>query len=170
MHRAYEMAREVLRYEPDTGLFRWKVNRGKCKAGQVAGTKHSEGYVQINTCGRLLLAHRLAWFFVYGKLPDCLIDHRNGQRDDNRIDNLREADHSLNGQNQRKPQKGNKSGVLGVYQRNCSGKWYAAITRKGESFTFGPYDTKKKAALAYANAKRSIHPYAPKEADTCNAS
>lgn len=170
MQQAYAKAAEVLSYETDTGLFRWKVSRGKCKAGQIAGTRHSEGYVQINTGGKILLAHRLAWFIVHGRLPEPMVDHRNGVRNDNRIDNLREADHSMNGQNQRSAQKGNKSGVLGVHQRKDTGKWYANIARRGESMSFGPFDSKNKAARAYANAKRWFHPYAPTEASTCSAS
>jgi hypothetical protein len=58
--------------------------------------QNSLGYVQIKISGKLYHAHRLAWLYVYGYMPEKEIDHINRIRDDNRIANLREATSQLN--------------------------------------------------------------------------
>ena len=85
--------RQLLDYEPATGVFTWKVNRSIVKAGQKAGVNPhgGDGYPRIGVDGQQCLAHRLAWLHVHGRFPDDEIDHINGIRSDNRLSNLREA-------------------------------------------------------------------------------
>ena len=82
-----------LNYEPETGIFTWKkAKRGHTKAGAKAGTIRPNGYINITINRKPYYAHRLAWFYTTGQWPTHHIDHINGVRDDNRIENLREAD------------------------------------------------------------------------------
>lgn len=84
--------RELLMYDPTSpsGL-RWKVDgyNNSYKAGDVAGCTHSgaTGYYQIVIRGKKYLSHRVVYFLVYGEWPDT-VDHINGNRKDNRIENL----------------------------------------------------------------------------------
>ena len=78
-----EKLKGLLRYEPEAGVFRWKIN------GDVAGKIDGLGYIVITACGKKYLAHRLAWFFIHGYFSEYQIGHVNGKRDDNRIKNLR---------------------------------------------------------------------------------
>jgi len=87
-----ELLNELLEYNPDTGVLRWKVSRGgHIRAGKVAGGKEGSGYIHIMIMKKAYKAHRVIWKMVYGNDPDVdkVIDHINQVRDDNRICNLR---------------------------------------------------------------------------------
>ena len=86
-----ELARDVMDYDPDTGVFRWKASRGARRAGAVAGHLASIGYWYIQVDGRHYLAHRLAWLITNGAFPADQIDHIDGDRANNRLANFREA-------------------------------------------------------------------------------
>ena len=103
-----------LNYDPDTGVFVWKAAFGKAKIGAVAGTPSAKGYLVIGVQGRRFLAHRLAWMFVFGAMPNGQLDHIDGNPANNRIANLREATNSQNHGN-RGPSRASTSGVKGVY-------------------------------------------------------
>jgi len=123
-----EVTRPVLlerfMYHPKSGELRRKKNSGTAKTGDLAGTLHSSGYIDVRVFGRLLKAHRIIWMMVYGSWPDTEIDHVNRIRNDNRIDNLREVKPFENMRN--KPiYTNNKSGIPGV--AFCKGKWHAVI-------------------------------------------
>ena len=97
-----DSVRDVLSYDPETGVFTWIDNYHKSKIGTVAGSlQKSLGYIKIGINGTYFSAHRLAWFFVHGEQP-YIIDHINHDRADNRIANLRNVDYVLNGLNQRR--------------------------------------------------------------------
>lgn len=81
-----------LHYDPDTGIFTWKVFSPGITIGKVAGAI-SSGYIRIKVHPSLQYAHRLAWLYVYGYFPEHGTDHINGIKTDNRIANLREATH-----------------------------------------------------------------------------
>lgn len=153
-----ERLRELLRYDPGTGIFTWRMNRsGGTKAGDVAGSDDGQGYVSIRIDGRAYLAHRLVWLYVYGVWPERQIDHRYGIRNDNRLSELREATNKQNQHNQRKAQGSNKSGLLGVsYSR---GKPRARIRVDGKQKHLGTFDTAELAQAAYLEAKAVLHPF-----------
>jgi hypothetical protein len=84
-----------------------------CFAGRPAGCITREGYIQISAGNnRAVLAHRVALFIVTGEAPPQ-VDHINGNRADNRAENLRAACSSVNGKNRRTP-RNNKSGYAGI--------------------------------------------------------
>lgn len=153
--------REALKYDRKTGMFTWKVlaNTNGALAGQVAGYKRDDGYIEIGFAGRAYRAHRLAWAFVHGAWPEGLLDHKNGVRDDNRLVNLRLTTRSLNLQNQRKPRSNNRTGLLGVspVKRRQGNAWRATIKVDGKHLHLGSFDCPQKAHRAYLKAKRSFH-------------
>lgn len=151
-----EQVAKKLRYECQTGLIYWTTR--PCPnvfPGDVAGTKKSNGYLQICIDGQLYKAHRLAWLLHYGEWPKENIDHINGDRSDNRISNLRDVDQFINMQNQRKGSSRNKSGLLGVSP--WKGRWKAEIFVSGKKKYLGLFDTANEAHAAYLNEKRGAH-------------
>jgi len=84
-----ERLREILDYNPLTGLFNYKVSRGNKKAGSIAGSLHKDnGYIQIRIDGKLYYAHKLAVLYTLGKFPEDPVKHLNSIKDDNRWENL----------------------------------------------------------------------------------
>ena len=96
--------------------------------------------------------HRLAWLMVYGRWPNEMIDHINGDRSDNRIENLREISAAENHYNLGVP-KSNKSGCVGVY-RSKEGNWCAEITKHSKKVHLGTFASLLEAAEARKAAER----------------
>ena len=151
-----EELRKLLYYEPDTGLFRWNVDRrGKAKAGRVAGSLNPTGYIFILINGRSFCAHRLAWAFYHNRDPGKMeIDHIDQNKSNNKIINLRLANSGQNNANAG-PQKRNKLGVKGVSY--CNGKFKAQICKNGKNYNFGYYDTIEEASNVYWAAAEEVH-------------
>lgn len=145
--------REVLAYDPDTGVFRWKAS-GRV-AGSLAGPSRRR---QIEVDGVARYANRMAWAYVTGEWPAGQVDHINGDRDDNRYRNLRVLPGTAeNKQNQSRGYSNNRTGVLGVSEVN--GRFRARIMVDGRSRSLGHFDTVDEAAAAYVAAKRKLHPF-----------
>ena len=155
-----ERLREVLDYDPATGVFTWKARTSpfsRVNVGDVAGGLKTKGYIRIKLDGRELLAHRLAWLYVNGEWPADQIDHISGIRTDNRIVNLRLATNAENQHNQRKPQADNTTGFLGVSPEY--GKFKARIVVDGKNKHLGMFHTPEEAHAAYVDAKRKLHKF-----------
>jgi hypothetical protein len=156
-----EKIKDLLKYDPDTGIFTWigksATRANRTKVGSQAGSLAQNGYTIISIFGNRILAHRLAWFFVYNKFPDKHIDHINGNRNDNRIENLRDISHKINCQNKKAPSSNNKSGYLGVHFSKVSNKWTSQITINRKCKSLGLFKTPEEAYAAYLRAKREIH-------------
>ena len=147
--------KELLHYDPETGLFVRKFSRGGTKAGSIAGTINGHGYVQICIDRKIYGAHRLALLYMTGEFPPQDTDHRNGIKIDNRFKNLRPASKMLNQQNRTKAHRNNPQGVLGVGKdRN---RYVARIKHQGKSIYLGGFDTIAEAGAAYQAAKRKFH-------------
>lgn len=154
-----QRARELLSYDPETGTLTWKVSRSRVRAGAQAGNLDHNGYVRVRIDGVGYLAHRVAWLIVHGSCPD-LLDHKNGNRLDNRLQNLRPASPRLNQAN-RRIAKNNTSGVKGIIKEKGRTKWRARIRFHGKLLHLGAFDTKEEAAAAYAsNAQRYFGEFA----------
>ena len=150
---------QILRYDCVTGEFYWSVNRrGGAKAGDLAGTVKTGGYIQINACAKLYYAHRLAWRFMHGSWPAGHIDHIDGNPSNNRIENLRDVSVLMNQQNQRRAHVSNKSsGFQGVSFDARTNRWMAKISINNTTKNLGRYDTPEQDHSAYLSAKRINH-------------
>jgi hypothetical protein len=105
-----------LDYEPETGVLRWKKSCGsRAKAGAIAGTINSKGYLTLKFRGFSLQAHRVAFAIYHGRWPIPCCDHINGRPTDNTLANLRECTLSDNQHNSRAP-RNNTTGIKGVCQ------------------------------------------------------
>jgi hypothetical protein len=147
-----EYIKSILDYNKDTGIFTWKVNKSKrSKIGSVAGWSDN-GYIKIEIDGKAYKAHRLAWLYVYGDIPEMIIDHANNNRSDNRIENLREATYQENSENYKTP-KTNKSGVKNVSWYKQLNKWVVSMSIKGKKKTIGYFDDLEFAELVAIEAR-----------------
>ncbi|MGY5366529.1 HNH endonuclease signature motif containing protein [Enterobacter oligotrophicus] len=137
---------ELLSYNPHTGEFTWISSpRNKNIAGKKAGTINGCGYIQVQIDGHRYLAHRLAWFYMYGKWPSKHIDHLSRVRTDNRICNLRDVDSRENHNNR----SNNSSGFPGVSWNPDRSKWRAHIRIDGKLKSLGGFDSPERASIAY---------------------
>ena len=143
-----DRVRELLDYTPLTGEFFWRitVNNNGARVGDKAGHTLNGRYWAISINGQKCLAHRLAWLISTGEDPgDLDVDHKDEDKMNNRLDNLRLATRSQNKANQRKPQ--------GYCFCKQTGRWLATIKVAGKMFNLGRFDTKEEARQAYVSAK-----------------
>ena len=141
MSLTQERLKELLHYDPETGVFTWRVARqGWIKAGDQAGSVQSTGYRLIGLAGRRYRASRLAFLYMLGRWPRADVDHKNRVRDDDMWHNLREANDSQN--------QGNRTGTRGVYKRG--NHWETSIAGR----YLGRFPTQEKAQAAYVAAAR----------------
>lgn len=147
-----ENIHKYLHYDPETGAFHW-INQNTKRIGRRLDYTCKDGYVIIDINGYVYSAHRLAWLYVHGYLPENWIDHINRNPSDNRIANLREASPQCNARNTGNP-KNNTSGVKGVNQ-NESGSWTASIKVSGKSIYLGTFRNFREAvAMRYEAEKK----------------
>ena len=145
--------RELFSYDGEAGHLVRLVSQGKVKKGKIAGCLRSDGYLSVRFDKKGYLAHRLIWALVYGEWP-VEIDHINGNRADNRLQNLRLATKSQNQAN-KGIQKNNTSGFKGV-TRTRFGKWRVQIQWKAKLMHFGHHSSKEEAAAVYCKAAKEL--------------
>jgi len=150
-----EYLKSILSYDAETGVFIWLIDRKPFKAGRIAGWKTDNGYIRISVLNKHYLAHRLAWLYVYGNFPNGEIDHKNMARDDNRIINLRDVNHSINMHNKKK-HPNNTSGFTGVCWSKKRRLYRARIGINGKIITLGFFNDACKASEAYNKAKENF--------------
>jgi len=146
----------IVHYDPETGLFTWLSNRGgKAFAGSVAGSVNRRGYVELTIACRKWLAHRLAWYYMHGAVP-VAVDHINGNRQDNRLENLREVTRSEN-QCNRGVLANNTSGYAGVSWHKKSKAWVVRLMKNGKSHMIGYFKDLELAGLVASEARSLYH-------------
>lgn len=154
----HEELLRILHYDPNTGVFAWKVKTGKggCHPiGTVVGTvviRANRQYLQIRIKKRTHYAHRLAYFYVVGQWPDVQIDHRDTNGLNNAWDNLRDATPSQNGANAVRPCS-NTTGFKGVTRKRQNFQARIKVMRK--MITLGTRSTPEEAHRLYADAART---------------
>ena len=151
-----DKAKEAFAYDPETGVFTRKIVTGPhCAVGDVVGSRLKTGHLNIRLRGEQMLAHRLAWILHYGREPQGVIDHINGDPADNRICNLRDVPQRANVQNVKLASKNSKTGFMGVF--HADKKFEARIMAKGKLHLLGRFDTPEAAYQVYLDAKRRLH-------------
>ena len=153
-----ELAKKRIDYNRETGIFTWAESGRGIRMSATAGCADVHGYWKIKLGRKAYRAHRLAWLIVYGEWPSSDLDHINGDRLDNRLENLREATHSLNMQNKRSAMKNNKSsGLLGVTWNKQHKKWQSKIMVNKVFHHVGYFNCPDEAHAAYLQKKRALH-------------
>ena len=143
-----ERLHKVLEYSSETGIFTWKVRMSnKVKTGDIAGSCYNKNYVGIQIDRKSYLAHRLAFLYMCGYLPEYEVDHLDGAKNNNQWSNLRHVSKICNLQN-RKLSTTSTSGFIGVSWHKNHKKWSAYITIHGKQIYLGRYKTIEEAALA----------------------
>jgi hypothetical protein len=148
--------RELLHYDPETGVWTRRVPMTVKRKGVVAGYLADTGYILIGVDRRQYAGHRLAFLYMTGKWPatGMFVDHINGVRSDMRWCNLRAVSPAANGQNRIRPPK--------PYYVDRDDLWYAQFTRNGERFWLGCFKTEDEgqaaiiAAIAEYDRRRAV--------------
>lgn len=151
--------RQVLDYDPETGALIWRLRLSpRCKVGQPAGVV-KQGYRRISIDGRSYTAGHLAWFHFYGVLPEGIVDHKDLDKDNNRIGNLREATTTENATNRPRSSL-NTTGFKGVAQFNNprnKARYRSQIRHNGKRIFLGLFHTPEEAYAAYCKAAAELH-------------
>jgi hypothetical protein len=148
--------KEVFDYNPDTGVCTWKQYRLKAAPGEPIDERYvyNDGYIVISFKGKAQMLHRLIWVWVTGDWPKNQIDHLNGDKLDNRWENLRDVTQYQNLVNKGAYKK-KSSEPAGVTKKGD--KWNARLTVQGAQMDLGRFDSAEKAHNAYLQAKVLFH-------------
>lgn len=172
MDLSQSLIRELLDYDPETGLLTWRTRPRSMFAtelaarawiprftGKIAGVRSGSGYLILGIFGRRYMAHRICWVHAVGEIGLLQIDHINGTRDDNRLCNLRAVTAVENCRN-KKTMSNNKSGVNGVCWMGGRKRWVAQIGSNGTQRVVGSFHTFEEAVAARMAAEKAIgfHP------------
>jgi hypothetical protein len=165
-----EHLNECLTYDPETGVFRWKIrpqehfcdNHARCAwngkfAGMIAGGLRKDGYRRITINDRRYFAHRIAYKIMTGKEPPPGLDHKDTDPSNNKWDNLRPATQSEQAFNHGL-RKYNRSGHRGVHRApQKRERWFSQIMFRGISYYLGLFSSPEGASIAYEIAARELH-------------
>ena len=150
-----ENARARLKYDASSGYMTWTTHKRRTMLGTQAKSLDAAGYVQVCIKGKQFKGHRLAWLIYHGEWPAGDIDHINGIRTDNRIENLRVVTNAINCQNKRKALPSSKTGILGVVK--VGERFHSSIYTNRKKTFLGSFDSAEQAHAAYIAAKRQLH-------------
>lgn len=151
-----EDVKALFDYDPPSGICTLKVDRHKAKAGEPIDERYvyKKGYALIGLKGKPYLLHRLIWLWMTGSFPDNEIDHINGDKMDNRWENLRDVTRAEQMHN--RAVWGASKASIGT-RKVPSGRWQAHITTDGQKHYLGTYDSEEAAMRAYLQAKILFH-------------
>ena len=149
-----DLLKELFEYKDGHLFWKSKPNR-RIDISNPAGTINTNGYLETRINGKTYKTHRLVFLMHHGYLSKE-IDHIDGNKSNNAIENLRPATRSQNNHNKGKP-KNNTSGYKGVYWKKAAGKWIAQIGINGKRKHLGYFDTAEQAHEAYCRAANELH-------------
>jgi hypothetical protein len=139
-HVSLDQLKTVISYDPSTGVFTWIVSNRPGWDGKEAGWLLNNGYIAIEVFGQTVLAHRLAWFYSHGIWPVGEIDHRDRDRTNNRISNLRDVSKSTNQANVGL-RTDNTSGVRGINWNKRLSRWAVRLQVNNKRYFLGYFDS-----------------------------
>jgi hypothetical protein len=151
-----ERLKELLSYDPTTGVFTRKVKHNRCNVGDIVGAGQRNKYLQCSIDNKLYKLHRLAWLYMYDCWPSDQIDHVDHNPRNNAIANLRDVSSAQNHQNRARKTK-SASGYLGVTWHKRDKRWQAYIELKGKSIHLGQYSDLDAAIFARKQAELKYH-------------
>lgn len=150
-----EFLQHRFHYDPETGKITHRNPLHKQHKGKEAGYTNTQGYVQLRIDRKAQYAHRAIWVYVYGIEPEGYIDHKNGDKSDNRLENLRIISNRENQCNQKIHREGKLPGCrLMNYNHNKNFKYHAYITIAGKRKHLGVYSTEIEAHNAYMQYRK----------------
>lgn len=142
--------KETFVYDEVTGILSWRNNRRRgIQANSEAGWTSAEGYRTVTLQRKSYLVHRVIWLYVHGSFPQGQIDHINGNRIDNRIENLRDVSFAENRLNKKRHRSGR---LYGCSFNKAQQKWISQITINKKIQYLGSFKTEQEAHLAYVKA------------------
>ena len=138
---------ENISYDPNTGLFKYLTRKGRKNKDLVVTSKDSHGYIRVSYKGKRYLGHRVAFYLMKGYWPQEDVDHIDGDRLNNKWDNLREASRSQNLWNQKCTRGSSKYKGVTKHQKG----WVAQCNPRKNfgSGYIGFFLSEQEAALAY---------------------
>ncbi|RZF66529.1 HNH endonuclease [Sphingomonas populi] len=142
-----ESLKQLLKYDPETGILIWRSN------AKIAGYLGSDGYLRIQCRYRKYRAHRVAWLLHYGEWPSMHLDHRDGDRSNNAITNLRVATPAQNSANTSRARRSDLP--RGVHR--ARERYIAVIEHQSKRYRLGRFDTPELASAAYRQAAQELH-------------
>lgn len=160
-----EQLKFIINYDPESGEFTWNNphKQGPAKRGSRAGTVKWCGpvgrkvpYLYIHFGRKWYRAHRLAWLYMTGSMPEDQIDHISTETLDNRFCNLRQATQAQNNYNQNLSRK-NTSGVKGVYWDKSRSLWMARTRINGKETNLGRFANIQDAERVVREAREKWH-------------
>ena len=149
--------KELLYYNPKTGMFTWRYSRrGSGSIEKQAGHITDKGYRRIRILGKNYFASRLAWLYMTGEWPPegFQVDHKDTDKLNNKWENLRLLTPEQNSRNYG-PQCNNTTGFKGVCKRE--NKFEANIFHNGKLEYLGTFNTAKEASDAYEKRADEIY-------------
>jgi hypothetical protein len=147
---------QLFEYLPD-GTLRRKTANKRSRRGAIVGEKNDgTDYLQTTVNGLRCQVHLAVWLMHYGKMPTGFVDHRNGNKRDNRIENLRDSSRQQNNQN-RSVGTNNKVGVKGVHWDKTLCKWRSVIYLNGRKEFSAYFETLLDAVAAIFSARSQLH-------------
>lgn len=153
-----DRVRQMIAYDAESGSFTWICSRKgrSARPGAPAGCMRGDGYVRIVIDGQFHYAHRLAWQFEFGPIPeDMEIDHIDHNPANNKISNLRLVTKSGNRKNRSRDSR-NSSGINGVYWASHAKAWCAQIRSERETIHIGYFKNLADAAQARKQAEADL--------------
>ena len=148
---------QIFHYDNDQCCFYWKKPTSfRVKKGDRAGYIDELGYRRISINNIRYREHQLVWLIERGSLSILQIDHIDGNKLNNHINNLREVTNKQNSEN-KSINKNNTSGIKGVYFDKARSKWHACITNNYKNYSLGRFKTIEEAKNAYIYAAKKMH-------------
>ena len=133
----------------EEGVLVWLKTKARAKQGTPAGRIGKQGYRELQVDGVRKKVHHVVWFLHHGEWPEML-DHINGIRHDNRIENLRKCTYHQNSTNRKKK---NRELPRNVYKTVPEGKYRVSLQFKGKHMSFGVFSDLEMADIVARQAR-----------------